>query len=95
MDAIEPALPILQKIHDGTLCLSEINMGPGMASGIGVACSMSEELFNSIFFDNNGLVDEDLAKILDGTLELYVLRQLVVRRNEFGLESVKRIGSIL
>ena len=52
---------------------------------------MSEELLHSMFLDNNGLVDEDLAKILDGAINLYVLKKFVLRRNEFGIESLKRM----
>lgn len=66
-----------------------------MAKGIGVACSVSEDILNQIYLDNNGLGDEDLAKILDGANELYVLRQFVLKRNEFGIESLKRTADLL
>ena len=66
-----------------------------MAKGINAACEVCEEVFTKLFLDNNNLTDEDLGVILDGTLKLYVTRKIVIRRNDFGKQSLQRIEELM
>ena len=95
IEEIEPSLPLIKNIDDEQLAIIETKIGKGVAKGINAACEVCEEVFTKLFLDNNNLTDEDLAIILDGTLKLYVARKVVIRRNEFGQQSLQRIEELM
>ena len=77
------------------MAIVETKIGKGVANGINAACEVCEEVFTKLFLDNNNLTDEDLGVILDGTLKLYVTRKIVIRRNDFGKQSLQRIEELM
>ena len=88
-------MPLIKNIDDEQLAIIETKIGPGVAKGINAACNVCEDVFTKLFLENNNLTDDDLGVILDGAQKLYVLRKIVIRRNIFGPQSLRRISEIL
>lgn len=96
MQAMELILPLLDKVQpDGTLYLKEYTIKEGQSKGLAVACRLNELLCQKVFIDNCGLSELDTARLLEGFIELNMLRALVLRRTAICTESIPHLAQFM
>jgi hypothetical protein len=88
---MELALPILEKVHNKTLCLYDFNLSEVQTKALQNAASFFESFVNRVLFDNCGITDEQFAGILAACWDLKDFKSIVYRHNEFGMKSAEAI----
>ena len=62
-------IPMLSKLKDGELALDNFRLNPGLASALGSTVLSGATGLRKLLLRNNGTVDADLGKVLEGLLE--------------------------
>ena len=88
-------LPLLSKIQNLKLNLSNYQLNTGQCKSLGAAMSMIPESLTSIMLNKNGLRDADMAAIIEGMNALKESKSLVIKNNEFLQNSFKSLQAIL
>lgn len=76
----EVVLPVLQYVHNKTLCLQSYTLSIGHAKALARACELFEsEGINRVIFDNCGVDDEEFAQVLQGIAQLRDFKKIIYR----------------
>jgi hypothetical protein len=81
-------LPILHKIENGCLNLTNYTLNGSLAKALANGIIEKDKTFKKIIFDTNGMRDEDFACILYGFSKLEEIKSIVYIRNEFNVKSM-------
>ena len=89
------SLPILSKVHRGRLDLRGYGLNDGVCKSFAEAIQGMPELLNFVILASNGLKDGQLAVLLEALQEQTDLRQLIIKLNDFGEESLETLCNLL
>ena len=93
---VDLCLPILDKVFNKTLYLCDYTLSKGHCIGLAAACVLFDNsLVNRVFFDNCGISDLELAKILEGLGYLRDIKSIIYKRNMFGHNAVEKLEPLL
>lgn len=90
----EVSLPLLSKVIDCKLVLKDYTLDSGHLRGLASAIQNASLAIDSVYFDNCGIDDEELAILLEGFLILDKFETFVYKNNIFreqGLAAIKPI----
>ena len=89
------ALPILDKIVNKTLFLSNYNLTAGHCSGLAAACGkLDSNKVNRVLFNNCGIDGNQFAKILNSLANVDDLKSIIYKKNQLNAESVNELQTI-
>ena len=96
-------LPVLLKAKNRKLDLRGYSMNQGIASSLAAGIrlweefqvSRDDEVLNQIILDNNSLMDQSLATILNSIAEVKDMKQIVIKKNDFNEKSLVPLKNIL
>lgn len=89
------ALPVLDYVHQKTLCLQSYTLSIAQCNGLARAFEHFDKFINRVIFDNCGIDDEEFAAILSGIKKLKDFKKIIYRRNEFHVKSLAEFKGIL
>ena len=70
-------------------------MNSGLCESLQHALTIYPELLTSINLTDNGINDNDLAKVFKGLAKLISLKKIVIKKNIFNAESCEELTKIL
>jgi hypothetical protein len=77
------SLPLLSKVIDKKLVLKDYTLDSGHLRGLAEAIAKAAIPLDSVFFDNCGIDDEELAILLQGFMVLDHFETFVYKNNIF------------
>ena len=88
--------PLFKKIKSGSLNLSGVLINPNMVDALVNYITSSPKLeIKDLILDNNGIKDNECAKLLKSVGSHYVIRSVTYANNEFGYDSIEELREIL
>jgi hypothetical protein len=89
------ALPIIGKIRQKTLNLSNYLMGKEICQSLKESIAKGQVYFNRIILERNGIIDEAGADIMSTLYNLLEVKSLVYIRNDFSLGCLEALKPII
>jgi len=89
------ALPLLAKVVNKQLSLHNYTLGTAHCIAFGETCKVNKHFMSKLVLNNNGLKDEDLAKLLYGMQSLKALNVIDLRKNIVGETSVRLMSDFM
>ena len=88
-------LPLLDHVHQKTLCLSGYTLSMGHCNGFVRSLPFFHGFINRIVLDNCGVDDQEFSAILGGIDTLKDFKKIIYRRNIFLQDSLEQMMKVL
>lgn len=82
-------------VHNGTLRLYDYNLTELQSEALSTASKFFHNFINKVLLDNNGIVDNQFAKLVKSLSNLEKFQSIIYRNNDFGMESAEAMGALL
>ena len=92
---METILPVIEHVHDKTLCLASYTLSIGHCNALAKCCRKLDAKFNRLILDNCGVDDSEFATILNGLKSMTDFKKIIYRYNVFHKESLDALAGLL
>ena len=94
-DQLEILLPVVNKIVDNTLSLSDYTLSIGQCRGLASVIQKTKLPLETLYLENCGVDDDELNVLLNGLVQTNEFSRFIYKNNEFSYRSLVALKPIM